>query len=84
MPPAAEVLNENVLISVQQAEIVIHSPIELLDKVVVYNAIGRKIFQKKKIFAQDFVVSNFGFKHQVLIVSVLLSNDRKINRKIMY
>lgn len=80
----SESLNTEIIISIQEGQIKINSPIELIGKVIVYDVLGREIYQKNKIEVKDFIVPKLGFKHQLLVVSVFLSNNKKVNRKIIY
>lgn len=83
-PEIPVVLNKEVLVSVQGGVVTINSPEELLEKVVLYDAAGKKIFQKNKIGANVFSIEHLVSNHQVVLVSISLSNHSKLIRKIIY
>ncbi|MEO8255325.1 MAG: T9SS sorting signal type C domain-containing protein, partial [Flavobacterium sp.] len=80
-----EVVEENkaVIISVEDKKIKINAP-TTIEKIVVYNAAGRKIFQKNKVNDSVLVISPLISSHQVALVDLVLSNGRKVSRKIIY
>jgi hypothetical protein len=83
-PNQEEVLNKDVLVSVKNDVITINSDVELLDRIVVYDTAGRKIYEKNEIAANLFVIQYFVSSHQVLMVDIVLSNGTKVSRKIVY
>lgn len=75
--------NAVVMVSVKDGEIKINSTLTKLDKVVVYDAAGRKLFQKNKIDANVLLIPHFVWNHQVLIVDMVLIDGTKHSKKII-
>ena len=84
VPEIPQELNKEVLISSKDGVVTINSAVELVDKVLVYDSAGRKLFQKNKIEANLFFIQHLISSHQVLVVDILLSNGTKLSRKIVY
>lgn len=72
-----------VMVSVKDQEIKINSVVTKLDKVVVYDVAGRKLFQKNKIDANVLLIPHFVWNHQVLVVDIVLTDGTKHSRKII-
>ena len=75
--------NTAVMVSVKEGEIRINSTLTKLDKVVVYDVTGRKLFQKNKIDANVLLIPHFVWNHQVLVVDVVLIDGTKVSKKII-
>ena len=73
-----------VVISMKNNQIKINSFAENIDKVTVYDLIGRQIYQKDKVSSNELVLSNFVSSHQTLIVKTTLQNGKTISDKIIY
>jgi len=84
VPEIPQELNKEVLISSKDGVITINSAVELVDKVLVCDSAGRKLFQKNKIANTIFVIPHLISSHQILVVDVLLSNGKRESRKIVY
>ena len=76
-------LSKEVIVSVLDKKITINSAVTTIDKVVLYDMTGRKLFQKNKADANVFVIPNFVWNHQVLVVDVVLSDGTKHIRKVV-
>ncbi|WP_310560240.1 T9SS sorting signal type C domain-containing protein [Flavobacterium sp.] len=77
--------NENkVLLSIKNKQIKINSFAETIDKVIIYDLLGRQIYQKENINNNEFTVSNFVPSRQTLIVKTNLQNGKTITNKIIY
>lgn len=74
----------SVLVSNRNKQIKIDSPNETIDKVILYDLSGRKVFQKNNINDDEFSVFNLVSKQQVLVVKVTLQNGHTVTKKIMY
>ncbi|TDE31366.1 T9SS sorting signal type C domain-containing protein [Flavobacterium ranwuense] len=77
-------LENSVLVSNKNKQIKIDSPIETIDKVILYDLSGRKVFQKNNINDVEFSVFNLVSKQQFLVVKVTLQNGHTVTKKIMY
>ncbi|MFA9187382.1 hypothetical protein AAGV33_02345 [Flavobacterium sp. FBOR7N2.3] len=79
-----EVINPAVIVSVEGRKIKINSAATTLEKVAVYSISGRKMFQKNQVNENVFVIPQLISGNQVVVVDMLLSNGKKICRKIIY
>lgn len=73
-----------VLVSVKNRGITIYSPVKLIDKVIVYDASGKKIYQKEKVNLNELEILHLQSIHQVLIVTVFLEDKTTVAKKIMF
>ncbi|KDN56603.1 hypothetical protein [Flavobacterium seoulense] len=79
-----EGLDKGVIISVKDRIITINSELTTLENLVLYDINGRKIFQKNKVNNKVFIVPELISSNQIIMVDVLLSNGKKLSRKIIY
>jgi hypothetical protein len=77
-------LNYGVLISNKNREIKINALANYIDKVFVYDITGKQIFLKSKIDRNEFIISNLESSNQVLIVKVLLQNNKVVTKKVLF
>ncbi|KDN56606.1 Ig-like domain-containing protein [Flavobacterium seoulense] len=75
--------NAAVIVSVKNGEIKINATATKLDKVIVYDMAGRKLFQKNKVDTNILVIPNFFWNHQGLVVDIVLTDGTKHSRKII-
>ena len=71
-----------VLVSVRNKQIKINSFAETIDKVTIYDLLGRKIYQKDKVSSDELLVMNFVSSYQTLIVKTTLQNGGTVTNKI--
>jgi hypothetical protein len=76
--------NNQILVSNKNRQITINAFDDFIDKVVIYDVAGRKIFQKANVANKELTVLNLVSGQQVLFVNVVLENGRKITKKIVY
>ena len=57
---------------------------ETIDKVVVYDLLGRQIYTKTAVNSNELVVSNLVSGQQALVVKVVLQNGSSSTKKIVY
>ena len=79
-----DALENQVLVSTKNKQIKINSPIEIIDKVTVYDLLGRQLFKKEKVNNNELAIPNFVPSQQTLIVKVSLQNGQNVTRKIVY
>jgi hypothetical protein len=79
-----EILENQVLVSNKNKQIKITAAVETIDKVVVYDVLGRQIYQKNNINSKEFSILNLVASQQVLVVKTLLKNGVTITKKIVY
>jgi len=76
--------SNQVLISVKNKEIKINSFSETIDKVTIYDVLGRQIYQNGNVNSNEFLITNLVSSHQTLIVKTSLQNGKTVTDKIIY
>ena len=76
--------NVQVLVSVKNKQIKINSSVESIDKVLIYDMLGKQIFRKINVGTNELVIPNLGSSEQVLIVKTLLQNGQTVTTKLIY
>ncbi|TRX06393.1 T9SS sorting signal type C domain-containing protein [Flavobacterium gawalongense] len=79
-----ETLDNTVLVSNKNKQIKINSSVQTIDKVQVYDLLGRSIYQKINVDANELAISNLVINHQVLLVKIGLQNGKIVTKKIGY
>jgi hypothetical protein len=77
-------LTNKVLVSNANKQIKINSFAETIDKVVIYDLLGRQIYQKGNVDSNELSISNLVSSRQVLIVKTRLQNGQEVSNKIVY
>jgi hypothetical protein len=77
-------LKNTVLVSVKNEQIKINSFAETIDKVTIYDLLGRQIYKKTKLDTNDFLVTDFVSSHQTLLVKIALQNGKTVTKKVVY
>jgi len=78
------VTQENpVLVSNKNKQLKINSPMETIDKVLVYDIAGKQIYQKTNVNSNELSISNLVSSHQVLLVKTSLQNGKTVTNKII-
>ncbi len=65
-------------------QIQINSAIGIMDKIMIYDLSGRKIYQNDNVGAIVFSVSNLVSHEELLVVKIMLQNGQTMVRKIVY
>ncbi|MBC7654843.1 MAG: T9SS sorting signal type C domain-containing protein, partial [Oligoflexus sp.] len=77
--------NENkVLLSIKNNQIKINSSEESIEKLTVYDLLGKQIYHKENVNSNEFVLSDFVSNHQTLLVKITLQNGKTVTHKIIY
>ena len=76
--------SNQVLISVKNKEIKINSFSETIDKVTIYDVLGRQIYQNGNVNSNEILITNLVSSHQTLIVKTSLQNGKTVTDKIIY
>ena len=76
--------SNRVLISIKNKQIKVNSFDESIDRVTVYDLLGKQIYQKEKVSSNEFILSDFVSSHQTLIVKTSLQNGKIVTDKIIY
>lgn len=79
-----ETLENQVLVSNKNKQIKINSKAVTIDKVMVYDLLGRLLFKKDKVNSNEFSVLNLISNSETLLVKVTLQNGEIVTRKILY
>jgi hypothetical protein len=79
-----ETLENKVLVSNKNKQIKINSNTETIDKVVVYDLLGRLLFKKDKVNNTEFSILNLISNSETLLVKVTLQNGETVTRKIIF
>jgi hypothetical protein len=79
-----ETLENKVLVSNKNKQIKINSNTETIDKVVVYDLLGRLHFKKDKVNNTEFSILNLISNSETLLVKVTLQNGETVTKKIIY
>ena len=79
-----EGVNSSVVISKDKNELKIKSEIEIIKRIVVYDLLGKKVFEKEAVNSTEFRSSAIGFSQQIGIVKVTLDNGQVISKKVIF
>lgn len=77
-------LEKTVLVSNKNKQIKINSSVEMINKVTIFDLLGRQIYQKEKVNSNELLISNLVSSRQVVIVKTELQNGETVTDKIMY
>lgn len=77
-------LNNTVFVSNKNKQIKINSSVEMIDKVQIYDLLGRSIYQKMNVNTSEFLISNLVSNHEVLLIKIKLQNGQTVTKKIVY
>ncbi|WP_165698033.1 T9SS sorting signal type C domain-containing protein [Flavobacterium nackdongense] len=75
---------KTVLVSVKNKQIKVSSFGETIDKVIIFDLLGRKLYQKDSINSSEFLLTDFKASHETLIIKTTLQNGSISTEKIMY
>ena len=81
--PDFETLNNSVVVTANNGQLGITSNIETIKDVIVYDVLGRQLFEAKGINNNTFLTSNISMSQQALIVKITLENGMIVTRKII-
>ena len=79
-----EVADKSLIVSVKNKKITLNSSAEAITQVQLFDLLGRKVYDKSKINAQEWSISNLPSSEQTLIVKTTLANGAISNKKIIY
>jgi hypothetical protein len=77
-------LDKTVLVSNKNKQIKIDSSIEMIDKVTVFDLLGRQIYQKANVNSNELSIANLVPSRQMLMVKTVLQNGETVTKKIIY
>jgi hypothetical protein len=76
--------NNSVAVASSNGQITIHSTVENIKSIVIYDIVGREVFSSKEVNAVQFAVSNVVLNQQALIVKITLENGHTVTKKIVF
>jgi hypothetical protein len=79
-----ELNDSSVIIAKDKNELKIKSQIETISQIVIFDLLGRKVFEKAAINSTDFETSAIKLSNQMFVVKVTLANGKLISKKVMY
>lgn len=80
----SETLEKLVLVSNKNKQIKVNSAVETIDKVLVYDLLGRIIYKKEKVNSNEITITNLVSGQQTLMVKVILQNGNAISKKVIH
>nr|WP_315152292.1 T9SS sorting signal type C domain-containing protein [uncultured Flavobacterium sp.] len=79
-----ELADKSLIVSVKNKRITLTSSAEAITQVQVFDLLGRKVYDKSKINAQEWSISTLSSSEQALIVKTTLANGAISSKKIIY
>jgi hypothetical protein len=79
-----ETADDKIIISVKNKQIKIDSPNETIDKVLIFDLLGKQIYRKINIGNNEHTISNLASSEQALIVKVVLQNSQTVSKKVIF
>ncbi|MGC4041226.1 MAG: T9SS sorting signal type C domain-containing protein [Flavobacterium sp.] len=76
-------LDNSVVVSTNNGQMAVKSQTENIQEVIVYDILGRQLFEAKNIGSKNFMSSDISMSQQALIVKIKLENGAIITRKII-
>jgi hypothetical protein len=77
-------IDKNVLVSIKNKQIKIHSPLDTMNQVFIYDLLGRQIYHKEKVNKNELIIQSLESNKQTLIVKIILDNGQLSTVKIIY
>lgn len=75
---------ESVQIFIKNKELQINSATTVIDKILIYDLFGRKMYQKNNVDNIKLNALNLVLNQQVLLVKIVLQNGHPVTNKIIY
>ncbi|OOV29887.1 hypothetical protein BXU11_00805 [Flavobacterium sp. LM5] len=76
--------DKSLVISVKNKKITVASSEETITQIQIFDLLGRKIYDKSKIYAQEYVIDALPSSEQALIVKTTLANGAISSKKIIF
>jgi uncharacterized repeat protein (TIGR02543 family) len=77
-------IEKQVLVSYKNKQLKINSKVETIDKVVVFDLLGRQLFKKDKVNGNELTITNLVSSQQTLLVKVVLQNGQTVTKKVLF
>jgi hypothetical protein len=78
-----KVIENTVLVSSTNKQIKINSSKELINKVQVFDLLGKQIYQKNDVNSNEALITNLAMDHQLVLVKIVLQNSTTVTKKIV-
>jgi hypothetical protein len=79
-----DLLEKTVLVSNKNKQIKVDSAVERIDKVTVFDLLGRQIYQKANVNSNELSIATLVSNRQMLMVKTTLQNGKTVTKKIIY
>jgi hypothetical protein len=79
-----ETTDNAVVVTVKNKQLKVHSAIEAIDTVLVYDLSGRQLYKKERLNSTEVTVQYIGSGTQALVVKVVLENGKVLTKKVIY
>ncbi|WP_194311165.1 T9SS sorting signal type C domain-containing protein [Flavobacterium soyangense] len=79
-----ETLKNQILVSNKNKQIKVNSVVEAINKVLIYDLLGRQIYKKENVNGNELTILNLVSIQQTLLVKVSLKNGKTVTKKIVY
>jgi hypothetical protein len=79
-----ESVENQILVYNKNKQIKVNSKAETIDKVSVYDLLGRQLFKKDKVNSNELTIANLVSSQQTLLIKVILQNGQMVTKKIIY
>ncbi|MFV8268891.1 T9SS sorting signal type C domain-containing protein [Flavobacterium sp. GT2N3] len=78
-----EAAENTVLVSNTNKQIKINSSDEIINKIQVFDMLGKSIYQKSDVNSSEFVITNLAMDLQIVLVKIVLQNGTTMTKKIV-
>ena len=79
-----DTIGNNVIVASGNQEIHVESQLEPIKSIIVYDVLGRSIFEENNVNTTEFSIQNLVLSQQALIVKIVLENGHTLTRKIIF
>lgn len=79
-----ETLNNSVIVATNHGEMTIKSYVQTIEEVIIYDVLGRQLFQAKDINSNEFTTINIPMSQQSLIVKIKLESGTIVTKKVLW
>lgn len=79
-----ELNDSSILIAKDKNELKIKSEIETINRITIFDLLGRKVFDKVAVNSNEFQTSAIKLSNQVVVVKLTLANGKVISKKVVY
>ncbi|MFV8391273.1 T9SS sorting signal type C domain-containing protein [Flavobacterium sp. LB2P6] len=79
-----ETIDNQIVVSVKNKQVKIDSPNETIDKILIFDLLGKQLYQKISIGNNEQIISNLTSSEQALIIKIVLQNGQTVSKKIIF